>query len=72
MPATYGTEIERSIYRPDAHVIVMDGTSHAGNVILRAGSTHAEGWTQSLHIVLTPTEARAFAAEVLAALDADR
>jgi len=64
----YGHTRSPSQWTPEPSVIGEIETSAAGNVILRVGKLHSIGWTQTEHVVLTPDEARALAAEVLAQL----
>lgn len=65
----YGQQIKPTIGERH-HVIGQIESAPAGNVILRVGRLHREGWTQIGHVVMTPTEAITFAVEVLAAAKA--
>jgi hypothetical protein len=62
---SFGWETD-SAFGPRA-IIATPERSMAGNIVLRAGPAYEDGgWSQSLHIVLTPTEA----AELVAAIQA--
>jgi hypothetical protein len=60
-------EVAQSAYHK-GHVIGKVEVSSAGNIILRAGVTNEgglrTGWHQTLHIVLTPDEARETVREI--------
>lgn len=70
---TYGTELERSEFRPNRSVIASPETSPSGNLILRVGREHDRvphaAWEQTEHVVMTPDEAINFAHHILAAVD---
>ena len=64
----YGNAIPGRLGTGDHHLIGEIETSPAGNTVLRCGATNwpNRGWTQRLHIVLTPDETRALIAELTA------
>lgn len=60
----YGAQID-ALATPRS-VIGEVTTSMAGNLVLRIGhENQSPGWHQTEHVVLTPTEARELASEIL-------
>jgi hypothetical protein len=58
---TWGWDIPASQFGPRG-VIARPERSATGNIILRVGTAFPgdNGWEQTVHVVLTPTEARQF------------
>lgn len=67
VPGTYGFAVGPSDFGPIG-VISGPEFSASGNMVLRAGNALTKGgWTQSVHIVLTPTETGDYIASLVAA-----
>ena len=65
-----GLALSRSAYTPRRSVLSDVEVSAGGNVILRVGREHGEGyWSQTEHVVMTPDEARALHAALGEALE---
>lgn len=74
----YGLEVERDVARfGPRSTLAVDGTSSAGNVIVRVGHEllldrdGATGWTQTEHVVLAPAEARSLAVVLAELVESD-
>jgi hypothetical protein len=63
-----GLQINASEYRPQRSVIAPPEPTTSGNVVLRVGRElpGGPGWEQTEYVVLTASEARAFAVSILA------
>lgn len=67
-PHAYGLQVAGSEYRPVRDVIAVEGATLNGkNVAVRLGEETLGGWTQKGYVVLTADEAKALAAELVAA-----
>jgi hypothetical protein len=68
----YGLELDRDVSIGVRGVITGPDVTPRGNVALRAGQEvepgGRRGWYQSAYVVLTPTEARELAAQLLEAV----
>ena len=82
-PRNYGFDVSASIYGPRG-IVQHPTTTATGNIVLRAGNelggydptvnkwqTDNRGWESTVHIVLTPEEARTLAVGILQSIELD-
>lgn len=80
-PRNYGFDVSASIYGPRG-IVQHPIVTATGNIVLRAGNEHGGyyenkwvsanmGWESTVHIVLTPEEARTLAIGILQSIELD-
>ena len=68
---TLGLQVSRSEWVPFRSVVSGPEVTASGNIVLRVGREHADGWSQTEHVVLTPDEAHTLVGAISTALQAD-